>query len=346
MKYADSRIIEAVLSKAERECPGALDMVAVYGSSGTEDEYEKSDLDLMILINDERGWQLSDGFILDDTHVGYDIYCTTWEGLEGDAECRHAHISKLMEPRIVYAAGDAVRERLNRLQDRARAILSSAERYARVDDIGGDMRREYADALLSDGMGEARAHAAYAITLALDMVMLWNGRYFRRGVKRTFDEIKGLELPDGFTGGIMDVICAQDMDGLRRALTGFVKGTLAFAARSHERTHPSKENIAGTYEEMFSNWRNKMHEAAANGDVFASFMNMASLHFMMDDIAGDVDIADTAPMAGFDAHDLAHNASAFDDVLARYLDEYRRAGIEPKHFADVDEFVRAYLAQQ
>ena len=35
--------------------PGALALIGIYGSFMTGDFYEKSDIDLMIVINDERG---------------------------------------------------------------------------------------------------------------------------------------------------------------------------------------------------------------------------------------------------------------------------------------------------
>ena len=105
MKLSDvnQKIIHAVIKKAETVCPGSLALIGVYGSVCTGDIHDKSDLDLMILINDDAGWQLSDGFIIDDNMVGYDIYCTTWNMLEEEAQCRHAHLAKLMDSEIVYA---------------------------------------------------------------------------------------------------------------------------------------------------------------------------------------------------------------------------------------------------
>ncbi len=47
----------------------------------TERDYPESDLDLLILINDDRGWQLGKAFIQEDPGVGHDIYCTSWESL-------------------------------------------------------------------------------------------------------------------------------------------------------------------------------------------------------------------------------------------------------------------------
>lgn len=49
--------------KAEALCPDSLALIGVYGSVITGDEYEKSDLDLMILINDENGQVLAYGFM-------------------------------------------------------------------------------------------------------------------------------------------------------------------------------------------------------------------------------------------------------------------------------------------
>lgn len=45
--------------KADALCPDSLALIGVYGSVVTGDEYEKSDLDLMILINDENGQVLA-----------------------------------------------------------------------------------------------------------------------------------------------------------------------------------------------------------------------------------------------------------------------------------------------
>ena len=36
-------------------CPDSLALIAVYGSVATGEEHEKSDLDLLILIEDEQG---------------------------------------------------------------------------------------------------------------------------------------------------------------------------------------------------------------------------------------------------------------------------------------------------
>ena len=100
VNIVNQKIIQAVIDKANKVCPDSLALIGVYGSVATGDDYEKSDLDLLILIEDDEGLKLGNRFILDDRKVGYDIYCTNWCGLRYNAECHHAHLSKLMDSQI------------------------------------------------------------------------------------------------------------------------------------------------------------------------------------------------------------------------------------------------------
>ncbi len=119
MKSLDVRnqkIIEAVIEKADRVCPKSLAMIGIYGSFATGDFHEKSDLDLLVLINDDNGWQLGCTFIQDDLEIGHDIYCTTWEDLEELSLYNSPHISKLMDSQIVYCADEKYADKLKSLR--------------------------------------------------------------------------------------------------------------------------------------------------------------------------------------------------------------------------------------
>ena len=52
------KIIDAIIRKEQAVCPGAVALIGIYGSFQTGDVHPLSDLDLLILINDDRGWQL------------------------------------------------------------------------------------------------------------------------------------------------------------------------------------------------------------------------------------------------------------------------------------------------
>lgn len=32
-------------------------------------------------------------YLIDDVDIGYDIYCTSWDMIEEDAQCGHTHLS-------------------------------------------------------------------------------------------------------------------------------------------------------------------------------------------------------------------------------------------------------------
>jgi predicted nucleotidyltransferase len=78
MRNEYQRIIRAVEEKAEALCPDSLALIGVYGSCATGDVHPRSDLDLLILIRDEKGRALADAFILEDLQgetIGFDLYC-------------------------------------------------------------------------------------------------------------------------------------------------------------------------------------------------------------------------------------------------------------------------------
>ncbi len=59
LEERNKKIIDAIAAKALALCPGDLAMIGVYGSFLTGDVHEKSDLDLLVLINDDRARQLA-----------------------------------------------------------------------------------------------------------------------------------------------------------------------------------------------------------------------------------------------------------------------------------------------
>ncbi len=345
LKERDRRIIDAVLRKAETRCPGALELLGVYGSARTGDDYDKSDVDLMIVAEDERGRVLTDGFILDDTGVGYDLYLTRWESLEEEADCSHARISKLMDAEIVYCRDAQTAKRLEALWKKAAGILASEARFERAERLLQLARQEYAEACLADELSEVRTHAGDALYWLLDALMLWHGRYYRLGVKRTFDELAALELPFSMEGIAMSVILADSVDKVRSALTTAFITLRSYMHLPNKKAPPTAKALAGTYEEMVSNWRNKMREAAERGDVFSSFMNLGSLQLMLRELSGEFAIEDMEIMGRFDAWDLVGNAEVFDAALERYSHEYVKLGMEVRRFADLEAFLAEYLPE-
>lgn len=67
----NEKLINMVIERAKRDFPDDIAIIGLTGSFNTGDFHEKSDLDLIIINNTERGWGIAAGFILDD--IGYDM---------------------------------------------------------------------------------------------------------------------------------------------------------------------------------------------------------------------------------------------------------------------------------
>lgn len=343
MNSVNQKLIDAIIRKANLVCPDSLALIGIYGSCATGDLHPKSDLDLLILIQDEKGYELASTFILENVGIGYDLYCTNWTMLEEDANCDHAHLSKLLDSRIVFVNDESALPRLEALKAKAQGILNSDARYEKAIAALNLGKQMYCECFLDESISELRTHAGAVIHQLLDAVMLYHGRYFRKGVKRTFSEIGELALPFNMEEQIMTVILGENRESIRNGITVLFRNVRNHLRIPQEKQIPCEKNLGGSYEEMVSNWRNKMVEAACNDDLFSSYMNMVSCQFMLQEIEESVDIAHLDMLAGFDPGDLSGNAAYFDHILEKYLCEYKKAGIEPNKYKDVESFVKHYL---
>lgn len=94
------------------------------------------------------------------------------------------------------------------------------------------------------------------------------------------DVLKQLGLPFDPETRILAVIQAETVEEIRARLTEVFVLTDEYLQVPKKKELPSAENLRGTYEEMYSNWKNKMAEATGRNDVYSSFMNLLSLQCM------------------------------------------------------------------
>lgn len=243
MNYINKTIIDAVIKKADALCPDSLALIGVYGSVATGDEHEKSDLDLMILINDENGWVLAEGFILDDVDVGYDIYCTSWDMLERDAQCNHAQLSKLFDSMVVYCRDQSALKKLDEMKRKAAEILASDKRYDKADNAYCEAKKMFAESYFTESLSKVRSCAGAVIKFIEDAVMLYNGQYFRKGTKRAFDELRQLKLPFDLETIIIDIIQVETVEKIRERLKELLVLTQEYLQVPKKKELPSAANF-------------------------------------------------------------------------------------------------------
>lgn len=355
MKQLDIRnrkIIDAVIEKANRVCPKSLALIGIYGSFATGDFCEKSDLDLLVLINDDNGWQLGCTFIQDDLEVGHDIYCTTWGSLQKDSLYESPNISKLMDSEIVYCADEQYLEKLEALRKKVNENLAapfSKEDYGKAENMLKEAEHFYVLAMMAENMADLWVQAGYAVYYIENAIAMLNKKYFHYGTKRTYEELEAMEKrPSKLCEMIERVLSADSAERVKNYLTTLMQETIAIFKRAEETVRVPKEpatadSLRGTYEEMFSNWRNKMYVAAETNDRHLAFMSMVSLNAMISEVGDEAEIAGYDVLGGYDAQNLKRTAQAYDDTIKGYLEEYRKVGLQVRRYRDISAFVEGYL---
>lgn len=349
LEERNDRIIKAVIKKAESVCPGAIALIGIAGSFHTGDFYEKSDLDLCIVINDDRARKIASCFILGD--VAFDIYCTPWSKLEEMSEYNNPYVTKLLELDIVYCSEDKYLQMymdlrskvLDKLQHPYSKINNEkAEKFVKEASI------EYSNIMLSNNYGECRYAASGMLFYIEFAIYMYNGAYVKSGVKRIPEEISAMKyLPKNFNDLYWSLIKAVSVEEIKETGTMLMKEVKAFAKQMKDKFIPKKEiseaDINGTYEEVFSNWRNKMYNASDNDDAYLSLMTAASCQSFYDEMYSEYNIDRIDLMKNIKADNLAFSAKAFDEAMEEYKKNYDRLGKEIRYYKDLEDFERKYL---
>ena len=345
------RMIQAVKDKASLVCPGAVDLIAIAGSFASGEYYEKSDLDLLIVINSDSGWKIAKAVIIGD--VGHDIYCQTWDGLARAAEYPDPHVVKLLNVDIVYAASQEVEERYMALRGKLRALLSrplcledleKAEKYyhSALETLG--------KLFLSDGDSECKYLSAEILYYIEYVAYMVNKAYICHGVQGIPAELSALKrLPEGFIHAYHTLIGAEGAEEIKRGAKSLVKLTGGFLADlrdglSHKPPMAAKD-LEGTYEEAVSNWRWKMYRAVQLDSPHLSLMTAASCQNYYDGFSAEFDIPRFDLFSSFSSRDLPASAAGFDRALEEYRRLYTGNGLEICRYASLEEFEKDYVRQ-
>lgn len=281
----NNRIIKAIIKRAENVCPDAIALIGIAGSFHSGDIYEKSDLDLCIVINNDSGWKIASCFILED--VAFDIYCTPWSRLEEMSEYNDPYITKLLELDIVYCTDDIYMQKYMELRSKVTSKLNqlySIKDNEKAEKFVDEASKVYADVMLSSKYGECRYAAAWMLYFIEFAIYMYNKAYIKRGIKRIPEEISIMEyLPVGFNELYFKLIKTESIEETKEISTMLMRTLKEFAKQMKDKAASKKvlseADIKGTYEEIYSNWKNKMYHAADKGDTYLSLMTAASCQY-------------------------------------------------------------------
>lgn len=349
----NEKMIRMVIERAKRDFPEDIAIIGLTGSFSTGDFHEKSDLDLIIINNTDRGWGISRCFILGD--VGYDIYCTPWETrLEAEANLESPMVSHLLDLQILYCAKPEYMEKFNAYKQRALDALSKPigneciGRAKRHIDLA---KQEYANALLSDDLGAVRYASGEVLYNLINALTHLNNTYLKRGIKRYLEETKEYRyLPENYENNYMDVINAKTVDEIRNAsyrlLTSMINLYQRMEKESSVQPVPTFDTLRGTYEELWCNYRNKMIESTELNDKSYAFHSAIGAQNFLDEMTKAIGTKRFDLMPYFDADHLYLLKDKFLQAMDEYLGEYNKVGRKVEQYDSFEQLYDQYMKIQ
>lgn len=345
----NDRIIEAVKARAKAVCHNSIALIGITGSFLTGDMHEKSDLDLLIVTNDKDGWKVASCFIIED--VAFDIYCHSWEKLEKMAEYNEPFISKLVDLKFVYCADDKYMQKYLELREKLKKTMASPFENADFDKAKKywDMAlKSYADVMMEDDFHTCKYASCYVMHYIEFAIYMLNKSYVKRGVRYMPKEVCSMEkLPGNFNLHYLDLLKSDTLGAIKESAT-LLMNCVKKHLKEIEYTLTYKKSISpdcltGSYEEIVSNWKNKMRLAVETNDAYLSFVTAVSCQLFYDDMYKEYEIDRVDLMKHFDINDLSASEQAFNSAMEEYKQLYAKTGTRILYYNNLDEFESDYL---
>lgn len=348
----NEKLIHMVIERAKRDFPEDIAIIGLTGSFATGDFHAKSDLDLIIINNTDRGWQISSCFILGD--VGYDIYCTPWNTrIEAKANLESPRVSNLTNMKVIYSASPEDLARLQAYQQKALDEMAKPigkEALARAQKNTDLAKQYYADAMLTDEIGAVRYAAGNVVSEIMVALQKLNNSCFKYGLKRHLQEVSALRyVPKNFEQNYMSLIDAESVDGIRSAAFQLLQETNTLYRQMHtefvEPPVPTYDSLKGSYEELWCNLRNKVIASTQAKDKSYAFLTALSAQDFLDEMTKYKGTKKFNVMREFSADALDAFRDNFMRMMDEYLEEYKKVGLTVARYDSFDELYNAYMGK-
>lgn len=352
----NKKIIEIIMKQIREKCPDSIDMIAIGGSFCNGDIYEKSDLDLVIIFRDDKAKCLDKCFILDD--VAMDVYTHDWREFEQLAEYPHPYVTKLIDLDIIYVHDKDVLKRYKDLQLGLNANMSNDNLVLKNIEAHFNKANYELDKLNQNenDLGLAYRSLAHIIKETEFIIYMANKSYVKRGTKRVPEEICNMKnLPEGFIEIYSDITNCKSVEEIKEKANKLVSCITTFVSekgikytptieekKESERKELMPNNLLGTYEEIYSNWKNKMMHAVTINSRYLSFVTMNSCQEFYDEMASMFNIPQIELMVNYNPDNLGSNVNFFNSCMEQWLSLYRTHGVEVNYYANLSELESLY----
>ncbi len=135
--------------------------------------------------------------------------------------------------------------------------------------------------MLEEEIGTIRQLSGGIIYHLSNTVCFLNHSYFRLGAKHQLEEMLAMKLiPKDFEECFNGVIYATSVSSIKKTTTKLIKKVKEMydeiAEEILQKAVPTKDNLKGTYEEIWSNWKNKIQYAKKHKETLLAFSSGVS----------------------------------------------------------------------
>ena len=336
----NEKLINMVVERTKRDFPEDIAASGLIGSFTTNEYHEKSDLDLIILINNEKGWGISRGFILDD--VGYDFYCTSWD-----------RIPTMTHMEVYYCAKPEYQARINDLLETKQKELDEPvgnKQIEKAKRFVNSAKQCFANVMIADKIGAARYYAGEMLDSIIEAISELNNKVIRKyGLRKFLETLLSFEyLPNDFEEHYMLLVDAKDIDGIKQAcvnlLTGFVGLYDEMSLKFIQSPVPTYDNLKGTYEELWCNYRNKILRSTSLNEKSYAFLTAIGAQNYLNEMTFSIGTKRFDVMQYFDSDNLSLLRDEFLKIMDEYLSEYEKAGRMVEKYETFDELYAAFMS--
>ena len=252
---------------------------------------------------------------------------------------------------ILYCAKPEYLDKLNAYKNRALETLAKPlgkECIARAQKSIDLAKQEYVDALFSENMNDVRHSAGKALSNLTTALAHLNNTCFKRGTKRRLEEIAAYKhVPSDFGERCMAVIEAATIQEIRDASCAILRSIIALHHKMREdvvrQPIPTYDNLDGTYEELWGNYRNKIIASAEANDSSFAFLVATSAQGFLDEMTECQGTKNLELMQHFDATNLQLFKEEFLHIMDEYLQEYTKVGRTVRRFDSLDQLYEHFM---
>lgn len=347
LKEKNNKILSKILYKIKNEYPDKVDMVAIGGTFCNGLYHEKSDFDVVIIANDNID-DISKCFILDG--IGQDIYYTFWDRFEHMAEYENMFSTKLKELEIVYYRNEGVLSKYNQLQEELDINMNNTEKNK-------ETINKYLNSIISkknsinktDNLNELYKLVGSLMNDIENVLFINNKLYLFGGTKNILAELSFMvNIPDNFIEYYKRILDLNSISDIKEWVNSIVTILLTYfnkednnlyeeESNNIEKKEITRNDLIGTYEELYSNYYNKLVYASNNNNKYLSFRTMIDAQGFFDEFTSQFNMPEFNLMEKYKPYDLQANIDEFTKLLNKWKDLYDKFQIDVEKYDSIEE---------